>query len=132
MEFSINALIAVLVSGLLVGWLAEFCYRSLENKKIVWPLFVNVYMYGCTAIASYVLYIFNPRPAVVVLVLFLFTTGMEFVTGYLFLAFKNVRLWDYSGCACNYKGIICARFSLYWLGAALVYYYFVLPSTPGV
>ncbi len=132
MEFSVHALIVVLASGLLIGWLAEFSYRSLEKEKIVWPLFVNVYMYGCTAVASYLLYISDSRPILVILTLFLLTTGIEFATGYLFLKLKKVRLWDYSGCAYNYKGIVCAQFSLYWLGAALVYYYIVLPSIPGV
>ncbi len=132
MGFSVEALLVILVSGLCIGWLAEFSYRSLEKEKIVWPLFVNVYMYGCTAVASYLLYLYNAPTVTVILVLFFVTTGIELGTGYLFLRFKKVRLWDYSENVYNYKGIICAEFSLYWLGAALLYYYVVLPSIVGV
>lgn len=132
MEFSIYTLLKVFISGLVIGWLAEFLYRSLEREKFIKPLFVNVQMYGYTAVLSYFLFMLDLRPILMVFLLLLFTTGVEFTIGYLFLKLKGVRLWDYTKNVYNYKGIICAEFSLYWLAAALLYYYIVLPSIVGV
>ncbi len=132
MELSISVLITVLVSGLCIGWLAEFSYKSLEREKIVWPLLVNVQMYGYAGVFSYFLFLLHLSPALVILLILVFTTGIEFAIGYFLLRFKGVRLWDYTENIYNYKGIVCAEFSLYWLGAALLYYYVVLPSIVGV
>ncbi len=120
-------LIAILISGLVIGWVLEFLYRSLERGKITKPLFINEQMYMFTALFSYFLYVMNVRLIFMVLFLFLFTTGIEFVTGYLALKLKNVRLWDYSAYPYNYKGIVCLEFSVIWLVMALVYYLFALP-----
>ena len=122
----------VFISGLAGGWIMEFLYRSFEDKKLEEPLLVNLQMYGFTAVFSYILYIMDLQPFFLILFLFLFTTGIEFTTGYLYLKIKKTPLWDYSKYAYNYKGIICLRFSLYWLAIVLVYYYFLLPLIIGV
>jgi uncharacterized membrane protein len=125
------ALIIVFASGLIGGWLMEFFFRSFEDKKLEEPLFANLQMYGFTAVFSYLLYVWDPEPVFLVPLLFLFTTGIEFSTGYLYLKLKKVRLWNYSKYAYSYKGVICLRFSLYWLAIILAYYYFILPFIVG-
>jgi len=124
-------ILLVAVSGLVIGWLLEFVYRSLERGNITKPLFINEQMYVLTALFSYFLYTVEVRPIFVVLFLILFTTGVEFITGYLTLKLKCVRLWNYSKYPYNYKGIICLEFSFVWLIMALAYYYFILPFLVG-
>jgi uncharacterized protein len=127
MEFSLYPLLVVSLSGLAIGWLAEFLFELRKWKKVIIPLFVNVQMYGCTAVVAYFLYALDAPFYVVIPLLLIFTTGIEFITGSIFLKFKHSHLWDYSMYAHNYKGLICLRFSLYWVGLALVYYYLGLP-----
>ena len=128
---SISALLVVLISGLVIGWLVEFLYRSFKKKRTINPLFINEQMYVLTALFSYLLYVMDISFIFVVLFLLLFTTGIEFITGYAALKLKGVRLWDYSNYPYNYKGIICLKFSAIWLVIALIYYYFVLPIIVG-
>ena len=111
--------------GLFVGYLAEFSYRFKPERYYTKPLFINLQMYGFTAAFLYFIY-FQKIPLVgVVLMVLMFTTGIEFITGYSYLRIKRVRLWNYSGEYLNYKGFICLRFSLYWLLMSLCYYFLI-------
>jgi uncharacterized membrane protein len=39
----------------------------------------------------------------------------------------KIKLWDYSSCWGNIKGIICPKFSFYWMVLSAVYYFFIHP-----
>ena len=123
----IKATILNLIAGLLIGIFLEFIYRSIKNKKITKPLLVNVEMYGFTAVFLYFLYMIDISIIYKIILILLFTTTVEFITGSLYLYFKKVYLWDYSGEFMNYEGIICPLFSFYWLMVALIYYFLFLP-----
>jgi len=125
-------LLLTFISGLLIGYILELAYRSLRYGKLIKPRFVNYQMYGLSAVFLYFLYYFDLPTVFKILLIFLGTTAIEFITGYGYLKIKKVRLWDYSKYAFNYQGIICLRFSLYWLTVSLFYYYVILRVIMGV
>ena len=116
-----------LVIGYLAGWILEFSYRSYESKKFIKPLFIDCQMYALIGAFLYVLYFWDIFMIYKIILIIFFTTYIEFLTGYLALKFKKVRLWDYSEEFMNYEGLICPRFSFYWLVISLLCYYFLIP-----
>ncbi len=116
-----------LILGLLVGALLEFIYRSYEEKRLVTPRLVNIQMYGLTAVFLYGLSLAHFYWVWEVLLIALATTGIELLTGWLYLKIYKIRLWDYRAEAWNYRGLVCVRFSIYWLVLAAFYYYLISP-----
>lgn len=123
----IKGVILNFLIGCLIGIFLEFTYKSIENKKFRKPLFVNYQMYGLSAVFLYFLYFLNISIIYKVILILLFMTTIEFLTGYLYFLFKKIHLWDYSNQPLNYKGFICLKFSFYWVIIALFYYYLILP-----
>ena len=54
-------------------------------------------------------------------------TIIEFIAGLIFIKGLKVKLWDYSDRKGNIMGIICPSFSIIWLVAGSLYYFFVNP-----
>ena len=52
-------------------------------------------------------------------------TGIEYITGLIFIKGMNLKLWDYSDRFGNIQGIICPLFTLCWGVLGVVYYLFV-------
>ncbi|OGI76372.1 hypothetical protein A3C57_01175 [Candidatus Nomurabacteria bacterium RIFCSPHIGHO2_02_FULL_33_12] len=122
MQFLIHYLI-----GLVLGFILEFIYRSVESKRFIKPLFINLQMYGFSTAFLYFLSLFNLPIYFLILFILIFTTGIEFVIGYIYLKYNNIMLWDYSREYLNYKGLICLKFSIAWVILSLIYYYFIMP-----
>ncbi|MBW2650444.1 MAG: phosphohydrolase, partial [Deltaproteobacteria bacterium] len=55
------------------------------------------------------------------------TTGLEFITGFIFDGCLHTPLWDYSGQRFRIKNYVCLQFSIYWLVLAFAFEYLVLP-----
>ena len=121
-------LLIILITGLVGGFILEFVFRSIRIKKIVKPKFASLQMYGLTALFLYFLYIINIHIIFKVLLIIVFTTVIELITGFILLKYKNTRLWDYSKQKFNYRGIVCLLFSFFWLIISLSFYYLVLPA----
>lgn len=115
--------------GMLIGWVLECIYRSLENKKFVMPKFINYQMYGLVGAFLTLLYFLNLHTLVKIGLMLIFPTVIEFLTGYLDLKLEGIHLWDYSKEPYNFMGLICLPFSSFWFVVALVYYYLILPVT---
>lgn len=114
--------------GLMVGLFLECIYRSHEHKKLVKPKLVDAQMYALIG-AFLTLLSFFEIPLVYELVLiFIIPTFVEFLTGYLDLRLKKIRLWNYSKEKFNFMGLVCLRFSLYWFLISLIYYYYIMPK----
>ena len=113
--------------GLIIGYLLELAYRSFQDKKLIKPIFINLQMYGLAGIILFLIYRADVAFYYKILSIFFITTGIELIVGSLYLKYKKIKLWDYSHEFMNYKGIICLRFSVYWLIASLIYLYLVLP-----
>lgn len=120
-------ILVIFISGLISGWILEFIFRSIKNKKIARPSFFSLQMYGFTALFFYLLYVININIVFKIVLIIIFTTLIEFLFGFILLKYKNIRLWDYSKKKFNYKGIICPLFSFFWLLVSLVYYFWILP-----
>ena len=116
-----------LVLGLIAGSLLEFAYKSNEQKRLVPPKFINIQMYGLVAVFLFMLSQLNWPWPVEVLAIVAITTGLELITGLMNLKINQARAWDYSGEVWNYRGLICLKFSVYWLLLGAVYYYLILP-----
>lgn len=67
------------------------------------------------------------RKALVLLVMGLSMTAIEYVAGILCLKLAKVRLWDYSDCRGNIQGIICPAFSAMWTALGAFYYFLLHP-----
>jgi len=114
--------------GLMIGLVLECVYRSIEHKKLVKPKLIDAQMYALIG-AFLALLSFFEMPLVYKLILiFIIPTLVEFLTGYLDLKLKKVRLWNYSKEEFNFMGFICLRFSLYWFLISLSYYYYIMPN----
>ncbi len=123
--------------GSVFGWVLELLFRrffSRSNPERRWinPGFcVGPYLplYGTGLCILYLLASLAGRlglfdsPEGVVLLLVLMTlsmTALEYLTGLVLLKWARLRLWDYRDCRGNIQGLICPLFSLFWalLGAA--------------
>ena len=112
--------------GLGLGFVLEFLYRSINVKKIVWPLFINLQMYGLSTAFLYFLSPYNLPIYYLIILILIFTTSIEFITGYTYFKYKNIMLWDYSEEWLNYRGLICPKFSIVWVALCLVYYFLIM------
>jgi uncharacterized membrane protein len=114
--------------GCLIGFVTEFFFRSFEHKKLVIPKFINYQMYGFTGAFLVFIYFWEINLIFKWMLIFIFPTVVEFLTGFLFKKIERVSLWNYKKDKFNFMGIICLRFSFYWFIISLVYYYFILPQ----
>ncbi|MCM2338890.1 MAG: putative ABC transporter permease [Burkholderiales bacterium] len=113
--------------GLFVGFILEFVYRSIEHKKLIKPKLIDAQMYALIGTFLAIISFLEIALIYRLILIFIVPTLVEFLTGYLDLKIKKVRLWDYSHEKFNFMGLICLRFSLYWFLISLIYYHFILP-----
>jgi uncharacterized membrane protein len=114
--------------GSFLGWIIEFIYRSITNKRLYNPGFLNGFylpLYGFGALILYIISSFNIALTYKIILFFVILTLLEYITGIIFIKFFKVKLWDYNDIELNYQGIICLRFSIYWTILAVLYYFFL-------
>jgi len=54
-------------------------------------------------------------------------TIFEFIAGLIFIVGMKIKLWDYSTCWGNIKGIICPLYSFFWYLLSAAYYFLIHP-----
>ncbi len=116
----------------IAGWLLEVVYRTLANKRFINPgllsgPYLPLYGTGAVVLAVSARLIHGSPFILKIIVYLLVTTGLELMSGLTALRLFNKRLWDYSDEPLNYKGIICVKFSIYWILLAFAFEYVVLP-----
>ncbi len=121
--FMLLIIILNFLVGLLGGFILELIYRSSNAKKLVLPKLINIQMYGVMSVFLTLIYFINMSLVFKLILIFIIPTLIEFLTGYLYLKTKGIRLWDYSKEKFNFMGIICLRFSLVWFIISVIYYY---------
>ncbi len=94
----------------------ETVFRLIRHHA---PPLPHVFFLGGGAFLLGVLLCRLPLPRKVrVLVLPLFGFGVltayEYFFGLYFLTFHGLRIWNYTGCPHEYRGLICLKFSLCW------------------
>ena len=141
-------ILAILFSfGSLLGWCIELIFRrfSTDNKERIWinPGFLMgpcLPLYGFALTMLFLItyseqYIkienTSLRRAAIFGLMALGITLVELVAGEIFILRRHLKLWDYSDMRFNYKGILCVRYTLYWTGLGMIYYYFVHPHILG-
>ena len=130
--------------GSVTGWVIEVFYRrffSKTNTARKWinpgfctgpylPLYGSglCLMYLLSCLDSFSLTKYHALNTVLLLLLMaLCMTALEYVTGMVMLRSTKVRLWDYRNEWGNIHGVICPKFSLAWGLLCAAYYFLINP-----
>ena len=129
--------------GAILGWVLEFFFRNLishsgpRGKFFINPGFCKgpwLPIYGIGLATMFVICwevstrihiegIFGDL--LIILIIAVVMTIIEFIGGLFLLKFMNLRLWDYRDQPGNIMGIICPVFSIIWGSIGAVYYLFI-------
>lgn len=117
--------------GALAGWILEVVWRRVMSARSwVNPGFLDgpyLPLYGFAVVLLYLLSSLD-LPLWARLPLYLgTTTALELLVGEILLNYYQVRLWNYSEEFLNFHGLICPRYSLYWLGLSVLFGEFFHP-----
>ncbi|HOX96782.1 MAG TPA: putative ABC transporter permease [bacterium] len=117
-----------------LGWVIEVLYRSYQARRLVNPgflfgPFVPIYGVAGLLILSISTFLGNNLPWWILLLLMaLVVTILEYLTSVLVELIFRVRLWDYSDEPLNLAGRVSLKYSFYW--AVLIYLYLTLLAGP--
>lgn len=118
--------------GSSLGYVLELFFRRIVGGKWVNPGFLigpylPIYGFGlCILTGIYMIFSkLTVNPVLIILLMGICMTIIEFIGGLFFMKAGSVKLWDYSDMKWNYKGIICPQFSLIWTLLGAIYYYFL-------
>ncbi len=130
--------------GSLIGWSLEVFWRRFFSKnnpdrKWINPGFLTgpyLPLYGLSLCVLFTLSFINVsfiheiliQKTVLFILMAMCITLMEYVAGIIFIKGMKIKLWDYSNCWGNIKGIICPQYSFYWIILSAVYYFFIHPQ----
>ena len=130
--------------GSLIGWSLEVFWRSFFSKnnpdrKWINPGFLTgpyLPLYGLSLCVLFTLSFINVsfvkeifiQKVLLFVLMAMCITLMEYVAGIIFIKGMKIKLWDYSNCWGNIKGIICPQYSFYWIILSAVYYFFIHPQ----
>jgi uncharacterized protein len=115
-----------------IGWLLEVVFRSFQARAFVNPGFLKgpyLPIYGTAALILTVcaVHLEGSNLPVKILIYLFVTTGLEFITGFIFEGCLHIPLWDYSDQQFKIKNYVCLQFSIYWLVLAFAFEYLILP-----
>ena len=129
--------------GSFFGWILELLFRRFLSKNNPERKWINpgflvgpcLPLYGFSLIILYLLskidlwFIENPivKQISLFVVMSICITFLEFIAGLIFIKGMKIKLWDYSDCFGNIKGIICPQFSFYWIVLSALYYFLINP-----
>ena len=128
---SIQNLLIFFILASILGWVYEvinqyFKLKKIKNRGFLKGPYLPIYGFG-VLLAIFILSFYFFFLIKIILFLF-FITILELITGLFFLR-RGMQLWNYAEKNhLNYKGIIGPRYSLFWLGGFLIFYYTVYPN----
>lgn len=125
MEHVFIKLVQLFFIGAFSGWVLELFFRRWAHKKWVNPGFLVgpwLPLYGTGVVILHSLSLINlsfipnivVQKIVLIVIITIAMTLLEYITGLIFIKGMNVKLWDYSDRKGNVDGIICPLFSLIW------------------
>lgn len=104
--------------GSIGGFFLELFYRKVVFKNWIKPgVFKGFYLplYGMGLVICYCCYLLPVWLVFRLILAVLCLTFIELMCGFIFIKGFKIPLWDYSNQFLNYKGLICLKFSLFWL-----------------
>jgi uncharacterized membrane protein len=119
--------------GAVIGWVIELFFRRMfGDKKWVNPGFLKgpyLPIYGLGLDILFLLCRIDltaiPYPwlrvALLLVIMCVAMTGIEYVGGIIFIKGMKIKLWDYSRQWGNIQGIICPLFSFLWTAVGAFY-----------
>lgn len=117
--------------GSMIGWVLELVYRNIiSGGKWINPgLLVGPYLplYGFGICIFYLLSQIQLNGILIIIIMALSVTAIEYVGGIIFIKGMGVKLWDYSNSWGNIDGLICPGYTFLWGILGAIYYYFVHP-----
>ena len=118
--------------GSILGWILELFFRRVISRgEWINPGFlVGPYLplYGFGLCVFYLLSQINIDDSVIlILIMTVVVTVIEYIAGLIFIKGMGVKLWDYSNNWGNVDGLICPLYTLLWGILATMYYYLVTP-----
>lgn len=122
--------------GSFSGWIIEVLFRRFFTaKKWINPGFLTgpylpLYGFGVVGLFAISLIPISTGYAwldaiLIILIMGLTMTLIEYIAGLIFIKGMKIRLWDYSDRWGNIQGIICPLFSFFWLIVS-AFFYFVI------
>lgn len=131
----------IFMVGSMIGWVLEVFYRRFfsdtnpERKWINPGFLMGPYLplYGFSLLVLYLMakipldFVKNPTTRKIVLFFFMAVviTIVEYIAGLIFIKKMNIKLWDYTEDWGNIQGIICPKYSFYWMLLSAGYYFFI-------
>lgn len=132
-----SGIIYFLIYGF-VGWIIDSLYRSFETGQIFfggmfqsffWPIpFAPIYGFGALVLIVFTKTLWNKSPLLVVPVLGVIMTAIEYSGGELTLALLQHRAWDYSSYFLNFRGHIDLLHGIYWMFLGWAFIKYIHPS----
>lgn len=124
------------ITGSMLGWIIEVVFRRVcTAKKWINPGFLTgpyLPLYGFGVAGLFAISFLPIRTGyawldavIVVLIMGVAMTVIEYIAGLIFIKGMKIKLWDYSDRKGNIQGIICPLFSFFWLLVAALYYFVV-------
>ena len=117
--------------GSIIGWILELFFRKIiSNGEWINPGFlVGPYLplYGFGLCVFYLLSQINLNGILVILIMMITVTIVEYIAGLIFIKGMGVKLWDYTNNWGNIDGLICPLYMLLWGGLGAIYYYLISP-----
>lgn len=117
--------------GSVIGWVLELFFRRIISKgKWINPGFlVGPYLplYGFGLCIFYMFSQIKANEIIVILIMMVAVTFIEYIAGLIFIKGMGVKLWDYSNELGNIDGLICPLYMVLWGVLGAIYYYLVNP-----
>lgn len=129
--------------GSLGGWILELFYRrffSAANPERKWinPGFLSgpyLPLYGFGLCSLYILAHINTdfignkllSKLILFVLMSIIVTIIEFIAGEIFIIHMKIKLWDYDNEWGNIKGVICPKYSFFWIVLSAIYYFLIHP-----
>ena len=130
--------------GSVTGWILELLYRRFlsdtnPERKWINPGFLAgpyLPLYGFSLCALYLTSNINvdfiPNKILRQIGLFLImaeiVTLIEYIAGLIFIKGMKIKLWDYTNDWANIQGIICPKYTFYWILLSAIYYFVIHQS----
>lgn len=116
--------------GSVLGFFLELLYRKITQNKWIKPgVFKGIYLplYGLGLVICYFVYNLDVNIVLKLILIGNLLTLIEFICGVVFIKCFKINLWDYRNNFLNYKGLICFKFSIYWLIIGLFFLTCIFP-----